>query len=417
MTRNEYTIEDCLEMLVGLVNVPGSTYKEKHFKLYPENSKVLYSIGTQVFRGKALTEKQHHLVKKLLTEWYVDQFQAVNIDVFDHLDKLREAYREVDKSHWVKVLTKDNNTYIGIRFPFSNSVIDHINDLKKTTDTDYFYDRHVHYFVWNEINVFKVMNVANKFKEKFDIEPQVQDYYNQVIEFDMSKDTIIPGVRSNEFVNIPAELQTYLENKYNVKDDIVSIWDKRRLYGLHSFENIDISDYSPLSQKILNRKNSSVVIRSEVWNIEQVLNSLYEIDRLPIIIALDPDVGATDHLTIIYNAVKGFIDTKNISVMFRLDNKTNGEFNQFIRDKGLNNSIDDNTQIVIVNRKKITKPIIKSNWQPVCMLTFGQSRGYGNIFSSYCEQFDLKLYYTKEDSIISQYTKTKDDYHAGVTTL
>jgi len=419
MSHNDYTIEDCLEFLIGMNTLPGLHWRDKPFKLAVENQKVLYSIGSQVYRGKALTQKQHDLVKKLLLEWYVDQFNQQGIDLHKHVDRLREPYREVDKSHWVKRLTKDNTTYIGIRFPFSNTVIEHINDLKKNTDTEYFYDKHVHNFIWNENNVYKVMSIANKFKERFDIDPDIQQYYNELVEFHMNKKEIVPGIVDYKFRNINEELKNYLESIYPTvdKNNIVGIWDKRRLYGLHLFENIDISNYSVLGQKLLERKNGNIVIRSEVWNIDQILNALYEIERFPIIIALDPDSEPFDHLTTIYNSIKGYVDQKNISVMFRLDNKNNEEFNQFIRDKRLNNSVDSNTQVVIVNRKKITKPIIKSQWQPVCMLTFGQSRGYGSIFSTYIEQFDLKIYYTKEDSIISQYTKPKDDYHTGVTTL
>jgi hypothetical protein len=117
----------------------------------------------------------------------------------------------------------------------------------------------------------------------------------------------------------------------------------------------------------------------------------------------------------VYQATKGYISNKDISVHFRLDNKRYGEFNQFIRDKGLNNSIDSNTKIVIANRKKITKPILKSNWKPICMLVFGNSRLSGTIVNSYSFQFDLRLFYCEEDSMISQYTRTRvSNYNLGV---
>lgn len=419
MSQQDYTIEDCLEFLVGLSLLPGSHWNNNPLKLVDENRKVLYSIGTQVFRGKALTEKQHELVKNLFVQWYVDQFQSVGIDIHKHLNKIREPYRQVDKSHWVKILKKDDSNYIAIRFPFSNTVIEHINDLKQTTDTNYFYDKHVHHFLWSEMNVYRVMTIANKFKEKFDIDPDVQEYFNEIIEFEKTKNNILPGVLDYKFKNINEELVKYLNTKYPVinDDNIVGLWDKRRLYGLHMFQHIDISKYSTLGKKFLERENGNVVIRSEVWNIKQVLNALLEIDRFPLVIALDTDTDPLDQLSTVYNALNGFINNENISVMFRLDNKSNEEFNQFIRDKRLNNSVDNNTQVVIVNRKKITKPIIKSQWQPVCMLTFGQSRGYGSIFSTYIEQFDLKIFYTKEDSIISTYTRPVGSYHSGVTTI
>ena len=127
--KHNYTIEDCLEFLVGHSVVPGLHWKDKPFKLYNENRKVLYSIGTQVFKGKALTEKQHQLVKSLMVEWYSDQFKEIGITISHHVDLLRSAYRVVDKSHWVKKTTSDGNTFISIRFPFSNTAIDHISNI------------------------------------------------------------------------------------------------------------------------------------------------------------------------------------------------------------------------------------------------------------------------------------------------
>jgi hypothetical protein len=120
----------------------------------------------------------------------------------------------------------------------------------------------------------------------------------------------------------------------------------------------------------------------------------------------------------IYNACNGFLANEEISVMFRLDNKTNGEFNQFIRDKGLNNNISSKTRLVVANRKKITKPIIKSNWEPVCVLSLGDSRGSHSYAREYVERFDLKLFWTVEDSMISTYTRHRDTtYTTGVQTI
>lgn len=415
---HDYSIEDLLEALIGLTLLPGKHYKDKCFQLHADNVKVLTSIGHQVFKGSALTEKQHALVKKLLLEYYVDQFNTHDIDVSKHIDKIREPYRKVDKSHWVKFTQHDDKEYVSIRFPFSNEAIEHINDLKNTSDRDsYRYEKHTHHFLVNETNVYKVITIANKFKEQFDIADDVQDYYKQLVEFDMVRDTIVPGVYDNQFKNMSSSLIEKLNARYeNPQESLTELWDKRYLYGLHHFPKFQIPQVTILTRKILDRKASSVIIKSDEWTLNQVIESIWELNRFPCMVLVESDT-AMDHLSMIYNACNGIISNEDISVMFRLENKRYGEFNQFIRDKRLNNSVGDNTKLVIANRKKITKPILKSDWDPVCALTLGDSRGTSSVARQYVTRFDLKLFWCKEDSMISRYTRTNNTYTEGVDAI
>jgi len=416
---HDYTIEDCLEFLIGLTNLPGKTWRDNVFKLYPENEKVLSSIGRQVFKGKALTEKQHELVKKLMLDWYQEQFSEVGIQIENIVDKIREPHREVDKSHWVRHVAKDKSDYIAIRFPFSNQVIDKINDLKRNTkDGGYHYDKHVHYFTFNEVNVYRVVGVALKFKDQFEIDSDIQEYYNSLVEYDMNKEKFIPGVYNYELKNVSQATYNLIEKEVGKPNanNISELYDKRRLYGLHYFDSVPTVD-NILASKIYDRNSANVVVRSDVWNVNQIFESLRILNRFPMIILLNEET-AYDELVSIYNALNGVMDNKDISVMFRLSNKKYGEFNQFIQTKRLNNSISENTKIVIANRKKITKPIINSSWRPVCMFNFGNSRLEGWLLNSYETQFDLKIHYAKQDSIISQYTKRgSGQYNTGVETI
>jgi len=424
--KHSYSIEDCLEFLVGHSIVPGLHWKDKPFNLYNENRKVLYSIGTQVFKGKALTDKQHELVKSLLVEWYSDQFKAVGINIDHHVDILRSEYRVVDKSHWVKKTTSEGNTYISIRFPFSNNAIDHIAKIKSLTSDrlthkeDYVYKDHIHSFRYNEINVYKIVNIANSFDNKpFEFDEEVIQDYNDIKKFDTNKDEYVPGIYNLEYKNIPTTLESHLTKLYGKpsESNIVELWDKRRLYGLHSFDTIDISNYSTLSNKILERQVANIQIRSDVWTLEQLFESIRELNRFPLLVLINEDY-ASDELSMFWNVVKGFIDNNEVSVTFRLDNKNNEEFNQFIRDKGLNNSVTNKTKIVVANRKKISKPVIKSEWTPTCMLTFGTSRIPNHIVNIYMESFDLKFFYIKEDSLISSTMRSRlRKYDEGIITI
>lgn len=419
--KHQYSIEDCLEMLVGHTNAPGCTWRDKPFSLAPENRKVLFSIGTQVFRGKALTEKQHELVKKLLLEWYAEQFDNVGITISRHVDILRSAYRIVDKSHWVKKTVDMDTTYISIRFPFNTQAIDHITSLKhvagNATKHDYVYKDHTHSFKYNEINIFKVVNIAKNFsKTAFEFDQEVLDDYNTIAEYENNKGSYIPGIYNFEYKNIPDKLKLYLTNKYGTPtvENITELWDKRRMYGLSHFDTFDQKPCSSLTQKLLNRKFANVQVRPSVWTTNQVFESILQMNRFPLIVFINTE-QALDELSEVWQTIKGFIDSKDVSVMFRLDNQNNNEFNQFIKDKSLNNSVTDTTKVVIVSRRKIPKPLLKSDWKPQALFTFGSSRFSGFGMNIFVDEIEFKVYYTQEDSLISNHRRTREtDYKQGI---
>ena len=95
---NDLTVEDCLELVAGISNFKFSRNKEladlHSFTLHEDNHKIMFSIAKQCFRGTALTPKQHELVKKLLVEYYTPQFTKHNIELKNHLDKLRTPLRK-----------------------------------------------------------------------------------------------------------------------------------------------------------------------------------------------------------------------------------------------------------------------------------------------------------------------------------
>ena len=92
------TIEDCLEALVGLVDIT-----DVPFKVQSEDYTILSSIARQVFNGTAFTDRQYNVVKLKLTTSYSDQFASID-NFYMALDTLRMPLRQIDRSHWVKVV-------------------------------------------------------------------------------------------------------------------------------------------------------------------------------------------------------------------------------------------------------------------------------------------------------------------------
>ena len=143
------TVEDYLELLVGLKN-------SSMFKIESSDISILQSIGRQVFRGTALTDRQYSLVKEKLLK-YKDQFDN-NSNFEVELENLRMPLREIDRSKYIKVCDYDNpfpNTpyhlhksdrkWIKVRFPFSKKLIVELDKIEKVGDYHHTKGSHEHY--------------------------------------------------------------------------------------------------------------------------------------------------------------------------------------------------------------------------------------------------------------------------------
>ena len=105
-----------------------------------------------------------------------------------------------------------------------------------------------------------------------------------------------------------------------------------------------------LSKQLIDRPSTAVMVNSKKWTLDNLLDSLFEMDRLPIAVVLD-DETALDTLIEMHRRLTLRIPTEQMSVMFRLDKgkKDADAFNQFVRDKALNNYVDKNTKVVYIN--------------------------------------------------------------------
>jgi len=395
--ENVSTCEDCLQLLTG-VEIPRMTARSYHdygMTLAQNDATILISIAKQLSKKIALTDRQYELVKKKLVEEYKDQFSKLDVDVEKAVSELKWPLREVDRSHWLKIMTYNDEDILGIRFPFNNKIIARVEELRRLNPrTDVKYDKHTHYFTINPQNILALVKIAKRFEHKFDIQDQILEAYNDLVHFEENKQDYLPGIYNGELKNLPEQAVQKLREELGFLDESTYplYYDRRYLYGIHHFENVEekFKNLTVLTSKIANRANPSVIINKNEFTFNQIIESILELKRLPALVVLEENT-AYDDLVVTWNAFKNVIDNKNVSVLFRKDGAD--PFNQYIKDNNLNNPIDNDTKIVYINSTKLPKPLLQSNFQGRCVIHPGKKSLTWNFVTGYAQDSDLQIIY------------------------
>lgn len=389
------TIEDCLEILVGL----KLDYK---FNINSSDMNILSSIGRQVFRSIPLTDRQFSLCYNKLMS-YKDQFDKHGIVNFDIAIKdLRMPLREIDRSKYISVVStadvygqdkvfesyKAEWEWIKIRFPFSKKDIVKIDEIAFNYRKNYEHQRgsHEHYFKLTENIAF---DVVEAFKDKnFVIDKELLELHEEVLVIRDRAEDYIPCIKNSILFNVSPSV---LETISNETTDTVQIVDRHRRYGL---ENFDLPPTGNLMDTIAYRTEKAVQVKPTTHIINELITSIYHLDRLPLIVLLE-EAKAEEQIHEFYNAFRNLISNEEQSVLFRQEGKT--EFNNFVKTKKLNNWVDRNTKIVYANTNKLPKVLLNAEWSPIAALTYnsGMNRQLATFVSDRC---DLVIYYDEHMS-------------------
>lgn len=176
--------------------------------------------------------------------------------------------------------------------------------------------------------------------------------------------------------------------------------DKKEQAGLVHFDKDDLNEsiknLKPLTKKVLSRNHSLIQINKKQHPINEVLDTLMELKRFPLMVILD-EKDPLDQLVQFHNLTKNIIPTEEISVLFRKENRKEGRhFNDYVKTQKINNKLDINTKIVYINNKKIPKDLLKEVWEPECVISLGSVRHYNKI-DKLIHQYDLTIHYDRED--------------------
>lgn len=386
------TVEDILSLVVSVSDA-----------VLPTDKGILASIDRQVKRGTALTDRQHELVKtKLLS--YKDFLFSVGItNLQEKLDTLKYPLRTVDRSKSVIF----RNNFIEVKFPFNKKTIVTLDSVAQKCKRFYSHEKgsNVHKFKINEVTINEIVGA---FQHKhFYIDSDVIKFYEKIKEIEMDKQSVLPGIYNNKLTNFKKSALDLMELELGplTSENLIKFYDRRRRYGIVDIEGT--VHRNTLIETIAYREEVEIAVNPEIHSLDSIVDAVLRLERFPILILVDPENPLHD-VAKIYNAFRDVVPNESQTVLFRVDASESYNLNTFIHDNKINNWLDTSTKIVYINKNKLPKLLLRSNWQPMATLALTSYRANSHVTTYIKDVCDLIIYHDKSMSIIGNKRKYGD---------
>ena len=399
------TIEECIEILSG-------THESIEFTGSIENSdkKIIYSLARQTIRGIPYTDRQYDLAKNKL-EVYSSQLEAIDIDVTSSVDILRMPLREIDRARWIQLIEHNNQIHIGVRFTFNKKLITAIESLSSIENKNlYDRDKKIHFFNLNEKNLYDIITILKD--KNFVIQTELQERYDILETMNNNKNNYIPGVYGLKLKNLHDKAIDYAISTIGSLDitTLALYKDRSQVLGINYFDQSDlnhsISNLTSLSQKIVKRSSSQVLVNSNEHTFDRVAESILELNRYPLLICLNDNTDF-DNLQLVHYSFRNIFANDDFCTLYRKENDTedNIAFNQYIKNNNINNPLANNSKIVYTTINKISKTLLKSTWRPEAAILMGSIRS--PKMDPYLQELDLVIHYDTDISPFTRYGSTE----------
>jgi hypothetical protein len=383
------TVEDILSLVVSVNDA-----------VLPTDKGILTSIDRQVKRGAALTDRQHDLVKTKLLSYKDFLFSVGIIDLQEKLDVLKYPLRFVDRSKSVVL----NNDLIEVKFPFNKKTIVTLDSVVQKCKRFYSHEKgsSIHKFKLNEVTVNEVVSAFQH--KNFYIDPNVSKFYEKIKEIEMNKESVLPGIYNNKLTNFKKSALDLMNLELGplTSQNLIKFYDRRRRYGITDINGTVYQN--TLTETIAYREETEIAVNPEIHSLDSIVDAIIQLERFPILVLIDPDNPLHD-VAKIYNAFRDVVPNEEQTVLFRVDNSENYNLNNFIHDNKINNWLDTSTKIVYINKNKLPKLLLRSNWQPMATLALSSYRANSHVTTYIKDVCDLIIYHDKSMSIIGNKRK------------
>lgn len=367
-------IEDLLEIAAGYSLLSTGTISVSSY-----HQKPIYDMALQTMGGKALTERQSSYIIAILRK-YRNQFNTLlGKDIIPFLDspKYRMAIRKFTNNK--SVTTSPDGTTISVSFPYDVSIIEKIREYRNKlsskssllySPTDIHWNDNSWIFSVKEENIIFIANELLPLG--FSADDAFIQRVEEIGEVEKNFEKYIPTlahdgdtfVYRNVHTSVPMLYTNDLETAlFKAKHAGITIWD----------DDIDTmisaSAIDQLTMSII-KNDGGIISMPSSCPMTVLIPTLNHSVRCLFVIP-----GGSEYL-----CMKTCVDlmrtigvsSREMSVLFRLPNKTNKEFNQYVKDNALNNPISESTRAAFI-MGKLPKLLCEFDGEFDIIVTLGNS--------------------------------------------
>lgn len=369
-----------------------------HSTLNDWDRKLVYSFADQIGRGNGFTEKQSALALKIIKRHSPTLSPAVKQDIDQFLKNptYRYPFRKINNSKRISIYPDTElGNRVRVEFPYNEDIIKEIRSNRNQHDFAHWNPEEKSWsFALTEDTIEFLASLMNT--QSFECDETFQKYINQRKEILDNFDSVIPMLALDQglpiFKNIPKNLP-----KLEATEIIPAMFEARRR-GIFTWsdEVVEQFDNSNINQTTRDFLKSDVSEPIHVNCENNEISCLTDIIKYmsPCLFVI-PGGHEFKKLSQAYEFLKMLgIPNEQQSVMFRLDSNIDKNFNNFVKETGLNSPITENTKVVFIS-SKIPKPVLKSNLKFNSVINMG----FGGVHYSirdYVGNHENLVYYTEK---------------------
>lgn len=337
-------------------------------KMNPYDENLVNSFHDQISRGSGLTEKQAAVALKILSRQQEKLSQIIGKDIGDFIANptFRLGKRTVSNTKKISVIDhSDFGRALKVEFPYNEELVGKIRQRRNAFHmAQWDKEEKAWLFSLDERSIAFLEEIGAK--NDFALDEEFASYVSQVEEIKNNFEKYVPMVSIKEGTPIFANIPDFVPQP-NTKDPLEALFLARKA-GIQTWDDtvdnvLQRNGIDPLVKKFL---DSSPEVDFEILLEDYSIFGIKDIIRFlrPCVFVI-PGGSEMEKIETSLELLKSAgVTESEISVLFRLPKETGEKFNNFVKDKHLNNPVTDTTQAVFISSKvpkTIIEPKIKFN--------------------------------------------------------
>jgi len=384
-------------LVLKIVNHSTPTIEEC---VSPRDARLLRSMANSITGQLFITENQSKLISKVLKE------NSKKITFFEEEIKTilaaptwSRTFRQIPEVKKVQVTKNvDGNLVICVECSYSAAIRQKILTLSKNLEGFQTQSAgKVFYADLTEKNIVEIVDALSSLN--FDIDEILINHYKTIKSWsktEVENQFLITNITHQNFHK---QIASDIGLDTEATDPIIFDRSIRYQYKMEKPGKITKN----LTNSIAYRDQSKIWIDSSKHSLAEVIKSLIELKRLPVMVVFNnvDNKVSVKNLENLSNSLKENNVSNDVGIYFRLPSDDIGKmFNGIVSQNNYNKFLTDTTKVVGIQSGKIPKFFLNSPWKPMSVIFLGGDAIRHNKSAVYANCCDLIISYCEKDPLI-----------------